>query len=150
MDSYGLNSHIMAVKANDNANAIVSRTRESRTSTRQCMYSVPTKTRFTSTKKKTTPMNNHDEMVLENDSLHGLEEPKDKTKTQEDTGNQGGYQGQNRKERYQAQRVLETQQPTDIDTDNDRNWKVVGRKSSTPLRKAATRGGDGGQSKTNN
>jgi hypothetical protein len=44
-------------------------------------------------------MNNHDEMMFENDSLHGLEEPKDKTKTQEDTGNQGSYQGPNRKER---------------------------------------------------
>jgi hypothetical protein len=82
-------------------------------------------------------MNNHDKMVFENDSLYGLEEPKDKTKTQEDTVNQGGCQGPDRKERYQAQRVLKTQ-PTDIDTDNDRNWKVVGRKSSTPLRKAAT------------
>jgi hypothetical protein len=90
-------------------------------------------------------MNNHDEVVFENDSLHGLEELKDKTKTQEDTGNQGGYQGPNRKERDQALRVLETRQPTDIDTDNDRYWKVVGRKSKTPLRKA----GDGGQSKTN-
>jgi hypothetical protein len=83
-------------------------------------------------------MSNHDEMVFENDSLHRLEEPKDITKTQEDTGNQGGYQGPNRKERDQAQRVLETRQPTDIDTDNDRNWKIVGRKSSTPLQKAAT------------
>jgi hypothetical protein len=46
----------------------------------------------------------------------------------------------NRKERDQAQRVLETRQPTGIDTDKDRNWKVVGRKSSTPLRKAAMRG----------
>jgi hypothetical protein len=95
-------------------------------------------------------MNNHDEMVFENDSIHGLEEPKEKTKTQEDTGNQGGYQRPNRKEIDQAQRVLETRQSTDIDTDNDRNWKVVGRKSSTPLRKAATRGGDGVKSKTNN
>jgi hypothetical protein len=59
-------------------------------------------------------MNNHDEMVFENDSLHGLEDTKDKTKTQEDTGNQGGYQGPNRKERDQAKRVLETRQPTDI------------------------------------
>jgi hypothetical protein len=83
--------------------------------------------------KKTTTMNNHDEMVFEKDSLHGIEEPKDKTKTQEYTGNQGGYYGTNRKERDQAQRVLETQQPTDIDTDKDRNWKVVGRKSSMPL-----------------
>jgi hypothetical protein len=82
-------------------------------------------------------MNSHDEMVFEKDSLHGLEEPKDKTKTQEDTGNQGGYHGPNRKERDQAQRVLETRQPTDIDTNKDMNWKVVGRKSSTPLRKVA-------------
>jgi hypothetical protein len=88
-------------------------------------------------------------MVFEKDSLHGLEEPKDKTKTKEDTGDQGGYHGPNRKERDQAQRGLETRQPTYIDTDKDRNWKVVGRKSSTPLRKAARRG-DGGQSKTNN
>jgi hypothetical protein len=94
-------------------------------------------------------MNNHDEMVFKNDSLHGLKDPKDKTKTQENTGNQGGYQGPNRKERDQAHHVLETRQPTDIDTNNDRNWKVAGRKSSTPLRKAATRGGYGGQSKTN-
>jgi hypothetical protein len=50
-------------------------------------------------------MNNHDEMVFEKDSLHGLEEPKDKTKTQEDTGNQGGYYGPNIKERDQAHRV---------------------------------------------
>jgi hypothetical protein len=85
-------------------------------------------------------MNNHDEMVFEKDSLHGLEEPKDKTNTQEDTGNQGGYYVPNRKERDQAHRVLETRQPTGIDTDKDRNWKVVGRKSSTPLRKAAMRG----------
>jgi hypothetical protein len=88
-------------------------------------------------------MNNHDKMVSEKDSLHGLEEPKDKTKTQEDTGDQGGYNGPNRKERDQAQRVLETRQPTDIDTDKDRNWKVVGQKSSTPLRKAAMRGAVG-------
>jgi hypothetical protein len=94
-------------------------------------------------------MNSHDAIVFEKDSLHGLEEPKDKTKTQEDTGNQGGYHGPNRKERDQAQPVLETRQPTDIYTDKDRNWKVVGRKSSTPLRKAAMRG-DGVQSKTNN
>jgi hypothetical protein len=94
-------------------------------------------------------MNNHDEMVFKKDSLHGLEETKDKTKTQEDTGNQGGYHGPNRKERDQAQRVLETRQPTYMDTDKDRNWKVVGRKSSTPLRKAAMRG-DGGQSKNTN
>jgi hypothetical protein len=53
-------------------------------------------------------MNNHDEMVLGNESHHGLEDPKHQTKTQEDTGNQGGYQGPNRKERDQAQRVLET------------------------------------------
>jgi hypothetical protein len=76
-------------------------------------------------------MNNHDEMVFEKDSLHGLEERKDKTKTQEDTGNHGGYHGPNRKERDQTQRILETRQPTDIDTDKDRNWKVVGQKSST-------------------
>jgi hypothetical protein len=36
-----------------------------------------------------------------------------------------------------------------MDTDKDRNWKVVGRKSSTPLRKAAIRG-DGGRSKNTN
>jgi hypothetical protein len=53
-------------------------------------------------------MNNHDKMVLGNDSLHGIEDPKDKTKSQEETGNQSGYQGTNRKEREQAQRVLET------------------------------------------
>jgi hypothetical protein len=94
-------------------------------------------------------MSNHDEMVLKTDSLRGLEEPKDKTKTQEDTGNQGGYHGPNRKERDQAQRVLEKRQPTDIDTEKDRSWKVVGRKSSTQLRKAAMRG-DGGQSKNSN
>jgi hypothetical protein len=99
--------------------------------------------------KKTTAMSSHDEMVFKNDSLHGLEEPKYKTKTQEDTGNQEGYQGPNRKERDQAQRVLETQQPTDIDTNNDINWKVVGRKSNTPLRKSVMQGGHGGQSKTN-
>jgi hypothetical protein len=85
-------------------------------------------------------MNNHDETVFEKDSLHGLEEPKDKTKTEEDTGNQGGYHGPNRKERDQAQRVPETRQPTDIDIDKDRNWKVVGRKTSTPRRKEAMLG----------
>jgi hypothetical protein len=42
-------------------------------------------------------MNNHKKMVFGNDSLHGLETTKDKNKTQEETGNQGGYQGQNRK-----------------------------------------------------
>jgi hypothetical protein len=85
-------------------------------------------------------MNNNDEMVFEKDSLHGLEEPKDKTKTQEDTGDHSGYYGSNRKERDQAQRVLETRQQTEIDTNKDRNWKVVGRKSSTPLRKAVMLG----------
>jgi hypothetical protein len=78
-----------------------------------------------------------------------LEHPKDKTKTQEDTGNQGGYQGPNRKERDQEQRVLETRQPRDIEIDDDTNWKVFGRKSSTPLREAATQGGYGEKSKTN-
>jgi hypothetical protein len=53
-------------------------------------------------------MNNHDKMVFEKDSFHGLEEPKDRTKTQEYTVNQGGYHGPNRKERDQAQLVLET------------------------------------------
>jgi hypothetical protein len=85
-------------------------------------------------------MNNHDKMVFRNDSLHGLESPKDKTKTQEETGNQGGYQGPNIKESEQGQRTTETQQPTDSEADDDRNWKVVRRKSSTPLRKVATRG----------
>jgi hypothetical protein len=47
-------------------------------------------------------MNNHDKIVFVNDSLHGLKDPKEKTKTQEDTGNQGGYQGPNIKERDQA------------------------------------------------
>jgi hypothetical protein len=75
-------------------------------------------------------MNNHDEMVFENDSLCELEEPKDKTKTQEDTRKQGGYHGPNRNEKNQAQCVLETRQPKEIDTHKDRNWKVVGRKSS--------------------
>jgi hypothetical protein len=42
-------------------------------------------------------MNNHDKMVCGNDSLHGLEAPKDNAKTQEETGNQGSYQGTNRK-----------------------------------------------------
>jgi hypothetical protein len=92
-------------------------------------------------------MNNHDKMVLGNDSIHGLEDPKDKAKTKEDTGNQGAYQGPNRIESEQGQRVTETQQPTDSETNDDRNWKVVGRKSSTPLWKAATRGGDGGSYK---
>jgi hypothetical protein len=62
-------------------------------------------------------MNNHDKMVFGNDILHGLEDPKDKTKTQEDTSNKGGHQGPNRKERDQEQRFLETRQPTDIETD---------------------------------
>jgi hypothetical protein len=47
-------------------------------------------------------MNNHDKMVFGNDRLHGLEDPKDKTKTQEETGNQVGYQGPNRKESEQG------------------------------------------------
>jgi hypothetical protein len=42
-------------------------------------------------------MNNHDEMVFEKDSPRGLEESKEKIKTQEDTGNQGSYHGTNRK-----------------------------------------------------
>jgi hypothetical protein len=42
-------------------------------------------------------MNNYDEMVFKKDSLHGLEEPKDKTKTQEDKGNQGGTMDQTEK-----------------------------------------------------
>jgi hypothetical protein len=85
-------------------------------------------------------MNNHDKMVFGNDSLHGLDEPKENTKIQEDTGNQGSYQVPNRKERDQAHRVLETQQLTEIETDDDRNGKVVRRKASTALRKEATRG----------
>jgi hypothetical protein len=92
-------------------------------------------------------MNNHDKMVFRNDSLHGLEDPKDKTKTQEETGNQGGYPGPNRKESEQGQHVTETQKATDSEADDNRNWKVIGRKSSTPLQKAATRGGDGGSYK---
>jgi hypothetical protein len=90
-------------------------------------------------------MNNDDKMVFGNDSLHGLEDPKHKTKTQEETINQGGYQGQNRKEIEQGQPVTETQQPTDSEADDNRNWKVIGRKSSTPIRKAATRGDKDGE-----
>jgi hypothetical protein len=82
-------------------------------------------------------------MMFGNDSLHRLEDPKDKTKTQEETGNQGP----NRKESEKGQCVTETQQPIYSKADDDRNWKVVGRKSSTPLWKVAMRGGDGGSYK---
>jgi hypothetical protein len=61
------------------------------------------------------------------------------------TGNKGGYQGKNRSEREQGQRVLEQKQVQskndDDDDDEDVNWKVVrGRKSGTPPRKVYTKG----------
>jgi hypothetical protein len=92
-------------------------------------------------------MNDHDEMELENDRGPGPKDMPDKTKTQEEPGNKGGYQGTNRSEREQGKRGLEQQQGKskndEDDDDEDVNWKVVrGRKLGTPLRKAYTKGSD--------
>jgi hypothetical protein len=92
-------------------------------------------------------MNDHDEMELENDRGPGPNDMPDKTKTQEEPDNKGGYQRTSRSERKQGQRGLEQQQgksKNDDDDDNeDVNWKVVRRRESgTPLRKAYSKGSD--------
>jgi hypothetical protein len=92
-------------------------------------------------------MNDHDEMEFENDRGPGPNDMPYKTKTQEEPGNKGGYQGTNRGEREQGPCGLEQQQGKskndDDDDDEDVNWKVVrGRKSGTPLREAYTKGSD--------
>jgi hypothetical protein len=43
-------------------------------------------------------MNDHDEMEFENDRGPGPKDMPEKTKTQEEPGNKGGYQGTNRSE----------------------------------------------------
>jgi hypothetical protein len=74
-------------------------------------------------------MNDHDEMEFENDRGPGPKDMPDKTKTQGEPGNKGGYQGTNRSEREQEQRGLEQQQGKskndDDDDDEDVNWKVI-------------------------
>jgi hypothetical protein len=64
-------------------------------------------------------MNDHEEMEFENDRGPEPKDITEKTETQEGTGNKGGYQGTNRSEREQAQRVLEQKQVQSKNDDDD-------------------------------
>jgi hypothetical protein len=81
------------------------RIQKSVTATTHCRYNVPTKIKIPTYKQQTNvAMNDHEEMEFKNDRGPGPKDMPDKTKTQEEPGNKGGYQGTNRSEREQGQR----------------------------------------------